>query len=129
MPLIGNVLKPLAKSVLIPLGLTAAASATDAAIDKEMFESSMTTLITWNEEMNDIMKIVQLLEESGLLIKRVSETIKNEAKEQKGGFVGILLSTLGASLLGNLLTGKGEIRAGEARLKLVRVFDAASYFN
>ena len=129
MPLIGNVLKPLAKSVLIPLGLTAAASATDAAIHKEMFESSMTTLITWNEEMNDIMKIVQLLEESGLLIKRVSETIKNEAKEQKGGFVGILLSTLGASLLGNLLTGKGEIRAGEARLKLVRVFDAASYFN
>ena len=129
MPLIGNVLKPLVKSVLIPLGLTAAASATDAAIHKEMFESSMTTLITWNEEMNDIMKIVQLLEESGLLIKRVSETIKNEAKEQKGGFVGILLSTLGASLLGNLLTGKGEIRAGEARLKLVRVFDAASYFN
>ena len=129
MPLIGNVLKPLAKSVLIPLGLTAAASATDAAIHKEMFESCMTTLITWNEEMNDIMKIVQLLEESGLLIKRVSETIKNEAKEQKGGFVGILLSTLGASLLGNLLTGKGEIRAGEARLKLVRVFDAASYFN
>ena len=129
MPLIGNVLKPLAKSVLIPLGLTAAASATDAAIHKEMFESSMTTLITWNEEMNDIMKIVQLLEESSLLIKRVSETIKNEAKEQKGGFVGILLSTLGASLLGNLLTGKGEIRAGEARLKLVRVFDAASYFN
>ena len=129
MPLIGNVLKPLAKSVLIPLGLTAAASATDAAIHKEMFESSMTTLITWNEEMNDIMKIVQLLEESGLLIKRVSETIKNEAKEQKGGFVGILLSTLGASLLGNLLTGKGKIRAGEARLKLVRVFDAASYFN
>ena len=52
--------------------------------------------------MNDIMGIVQLLEESVLLIKRVSETIKNEAKEQKGGFVGVLLSTLGASLLGNL---------------------------
>ena len=102
LPLIGNVLKPLAKSVLIPLVLTAAASATDAAIHKEIFESSMTTLITWNEEMNDIMGIVQLLEESVLLIKRVSETIKNEAKEQKGGFVGVLLSTLGASLLGNL---------------------------
>ena len=129
LPLIGNVLKPLAKSVLIPLVLTAAASATDAAIHKEIFESSMTTLITWNEEMNDIMRIVQLLEESVLLIKRVSETIKNEAKEQKGGFVGILLSTLGASLLGNLLTVKGAIRPGEARLKLVRVFDAASYFN
>ena len=129
LPLIGNVLKPLAKSVLIPLVLTSAASATDAAIHKEIFESSMTTLITWNEEMNDIMRIVQLLEESVLLIKRVSETIKNEAKEQKGGFVGILLSTLGASLLGNLLTVKGAIRPGEARLKLVRVFDAASYFN
>ena len=102
LPLIENVLKPLAKTVLIPLVLTAAASATDAAIHKEIFESSMTTLITWNEEMNDIMGIVQLLEESVLLIKRVSETIKNEAKEQKGGFVGVLLSTLGASLLGNL---------------------------
>ena len=102
LPLIGNVLKPLAKSVLIPLVLTAAASATDAAIHKEIFESSMTTLITWNEEMNDIMGIVQLLEESVLLIKRVSKTNKNEAKEQKGGFVGVLLSTLGASSLGNL---------------------------
>ena len=69
LPLIGNVLKPLAKSVLIPLGLTAAASAADAAIHKKMFGSGNTTLIISNEEMNDIMKIVKSLEESDLLIK------------------------------------------------------------
>ena len=63
--------------------------------------------------MNDIMKIVKSLEESGLLVKVVSEIIKNEAKEQKGAFSGMLLSTLGASLLGKLLTGKDTIRAGE----------------
>ena len=78
--LIGNVLKPLATSVLIPLGLTAAATATNAAIHKRTFGSCFTTLITSNEEMNDIMKIVKYFEESGLLIRDVSETIKNEAK-------------------------------------------------
>ena len=83
MPLTGNVLKPLAKSVLIPLGLTAEASATDAAIHKKMFKSGNVTLIISNEEMNDIMKIIKFLEESRLLIKGISETIKNEAKEQK----------------------------------------------
>ena len=74
-------------------------------------------LIISNEEMNDIMKIVKSLEESGLLIKGVSQTIKNEAKEQKGGFLGMLLGTLDASLLGNLLTGKGKIRAGEGTVR------------
>ena len=63
------------------------------------------------------MKMVKSLEESGLLIKDVRETIKNEAKEQKGGFLGTLLGTLGASLLGNLLTGKGTIRAGEGTVR------------
>ena len=72
------VLKPLTKSVLIPLGLTASASATDAAINKKMIGSGITTLIILNEETNDIMKIVQSFEESGLLIKGVSETIINE---------------------------------------------------
>ena len=67
--------------------------------------------------MNDIMKKVKSLEESGLLAKVVSETIKNEAKEQKEGFVGILLGTLGASLSGNLLTGKGTIRVGEGTIR------------
>ena len=80
LPLIGNVIKPLAKTVLILLGLKAAASATDAAIHKKMFVSSNTTLIVSNEEMNDIMKIDKSLEESGLLIKSVSKTIENEAK-------------------------------------------------
>ena len=88
--LLGNVLKPLAKSVLIPLGLTAAASATDAPIHKKILGSRATTLIISNEKMNVIMKLVNSLEESGLLIKGVSQTIKNEAKEQKGGFLSML---------------------------------------
>ena len=75
-----NIVKPLAKSILILLRLTAAASATDAAIHNKMFGSDIKTLIISNEEMNDIIKIVKLLEESGLLIKDVSKTIKNEAK-------------------------------------------------
>ena len=88
MSLIGNVLKALAESVLIPLGLTtaAAASTTDVVIHKKMFGSGFTTLIISNEEMNDIMKIVKSLEDSGLLIKGVSETIKNKAKEKKEDF-------------------------------------------
>ena len=88
LPLIGNVLKPLAKCVLIQLRLTAAAaSATNVAIHKKMFGSGTTILIISNEEMNDIMKIIKSLEESGLLIKGFSETIKNKAKEQTGGFL------------------------------------------
>ena len=79
-----SVLKPLAQSVLIPLGLAAPASATDAAILKKILRSGMTILIMSNEKMNDIMKIVKPLEESGLLIKDVSETIKNQVKEHKG---------------------------------------------
>ena len=78
-----------------------------------MLGSDTTTLIISNEEMNDIMKITKSLEESWLLIKGVSETIENEAKEQKGRFLRILLGTLGASLLENLLTGRGTVRAGE----------------
>ena len=117
LPLTGNVLKQLAKSVLIPLGLTAAASATDAAIHNKIFGSGMTTLIISNEEMNDIMKIVNSPEESRLLIKDVSKTIKNEGKELKGRFLGMLLSTLGASLLGNLLPGKSTISAGEGTVR------------
>ena len=67
--------------------------------------------------MNDIIKIIKSLNESGLLIKGVSQTIKNEAKEQKGGFLSMLLSTLGASLLGNLLTAEGVIEAGEGTVR------------
>ena len=75
-----NVLKPLAKSVLIPLRLTAAASAIDAGIHKKMLGSGTTTLIISNEEMEYIIKIVKSLKDSGLLLKIVSETIQNEAK-------------------------------------------------
>ena len=89
LPLILNVLKPLAKSVLIPQELMAGASATEGGIHKKMFA----TLIVCNKEINEIMKTVKSLEESGLLIKGISETIKNEAKEQKGGFIGMLLGT------------------------------------
>ena len=70
-----------------------------------------------NEEMEDIMKIVKLLENSALLLKEVSETIQNEAKEQIGGFLSILLGTLGASLLGNMLAGKGVNRAGDGIIR------------
>ena len=83
--LIKKVIKPLAKSVVIPLGLTAAASAADAGIQKKL-GSGTTTLIISNEEMNDIMEIVQTLTNSNILLKGVTKTIKNETKEQKGGF-------------------------------------------
>ena len=78
--------KPLAKSILIPLGLTASASARDSAIHEKMFGSGTTTLIFSNEEMDDIMKIVKFVEGSGLLIRGVSKTIQNEAKKKKENF-------------------------------------------
>ena len=108
---------PLAKNVLAPLGITAAPSAIDAGIKKKKTCSGSTTLIISNEEMNDIIKIVQALEDSNTLLKGVTKTIKNETKEQKGGFLSMLLGTLGASLLGNLLTGKGIVRAGTGNKK------------
>ena len=61
--------------------------------------------------MNYMIKIVQALEDSNILLKGVTKTIKNESKEQKGGFLGMLLGTLGASLLRNILAGKGIVRA------------------
>ena len=115
LPLIKSVIKSLAKSVLIPLGLTAAVSAADAGIDKKILGSghNNTALIISNDEMDNILKIVKSLEDSGVLLKGVSETIQNEAKEQRGGFLSMLLGTLGASLLGDILSkglsGKGFI--------------------
>ena len=113
--LIKDVIKPLDKSVLIPFGLTEAASAADAGIHKNVLGlgNNNTILIISNDEMKDIIKIVKSLEDSGLLFKGVSETIQNEAKEQKGGFLSMLLGTLGASLLGNILAGKGINGVGE----------------
>ena len=123
LPLIKNIIKPLAKSFLIPLGLTAAASATGAGIHKEILGSghNNTTLIISNDEMDDILKLVKSLEDSGVLLKGVSETIQHEANEQRGGFVTMLLGTLGASLLGDILSkglsGKVIIRAGEGTIR------------
>ena len=105
-----NVIKPLAKSVLSPLGLTAGALAADAAIHKKILGSgNTTTLIISNDEIMDIIKIVKFLEDSGLLLEDVTETVQNEVKEQKGELLSMVLGTLGASLLGNLLTGQGVV--------------------
>ena len=129
LPLIENELKPLlTKSTLIPLVLTSAA-ATGTTIPKKMFLSGVTTWLILDEDMN-IIKTFKSFEESGLLIKGVRPTIKNEAKEQKEGFLNMLLgalldAALGASLLGNLLTsegvtatsqGQGTIRAVEGTI-------------
>ena len=84
-------------------------------LKKNIHGSGTTTLIISNEEMNDIMKIVQALEDSNILLQGVTKTIKNETKDQKGGFLSILLGTLGAILLWNLLAGKGIIRAGTGK--------------
>ena len=118
LPLMKNVITPLAKSVLIPLGLTAAASAADAGIHKKILGSGNTTLIISNKDMEDLIKIVKPLEDSGLLINGVTELVQNEIKEQKGRFLSMLLGTLGASSLRTLLAGKGINRAGEG---IVRV--------
>ena len=77
--------------------------------------NSTTTLIISNNEMEDIIKIIRALEDSGLLLEGVTKTVQNEVKEQKGGFLSMLLGTLGASLLGNLLTSPGVNRAGKGR--------------
>ena len=116
-----KVAMPLAKSVLAPLGISAAMSAIDGSIKKKMFGSGTTTLIISNDEMDDILKIVKSLEDSNVLLKGVSETIQHEAKEQRGGFLSMLLGTLGASLLDDILSkglsGKGVIRAGEGTIR------------
>ena len=91
-------------------------SAADAGIHKKIIGSGRsTTLIISNNEIEDIIKIVKSLEDSGLLLKGVTETVQNEVKEQKGGFLSLLLYTLSASLLVNLLTGKGINRAGKGK--------------
>ena len=113
LPLMKNVIKPLANSVLIPLGLTAAASEADAGIHKKILESGTTKLTIWNDEMEDMIKIIKSPEDSGLWLKRVNKTIQNEAKEQKGGFFSMLLGTLVANLWGSILAGKKMIRAVE----------------
>ena len=75
----------------------------------------MTTVIISNDEVDDFIKIVKSLEDSGLLLKGITETVQNEVKERKRGFLGMLLGTLGASLLGNIMTGRGINRAGKGK--------------
>ena len=79
----------------------------------------MTRLVISNNEIEDIIKIVKSLDDSGSLLEGVTKTVQNDVKEQKGGFLSMLLSTLGASLLGNLLTGKGIYRAGKGKRVLM----------
>ena len=153
LPLMKSVIKPLAKSVLVPLELTAAASAADAGTHKKILGSgerpldlalphnNNTILIISNDETDDILKIVKSLEDSGVLLKGVSETIQNEDKQQRGGFLSMLLGTLGASLLGDLLTknlsDKGTSRAGEGAIRAgygskrfsLKIFDFDTSFN
>ena len=107
LPLIKKVIKPLVKSVLIPLGLTAAASVAAAGIHNKLLGSGRTTLIISNDQMKDVIKKVKSLEDLCLLLEGVSQAIQNEAKEKRGGFLSMLLGTLGADLLGNILAGKG----------------------
>ena len=122
---------PLAKNVLASLGITAAGSAIDERIKKnktkqktkkkqkknmvleEQLQTNFSTIS--NEKMNGIIKILQALEDSNILLKGITKTIKNETKKQKGRFLSMLLGTLGASLLGNLLAGKGIVRAGSGK--------------
>ena len=125
---LGRILGPLLKTGLtliknvikqfgfIASGLTAAGSGADVGIHKKILGSG-TTLVISNDERKDIIKIVKSLEDSGLLIKTASKTIQNEAKEQKRRFICILLCTLGASLLGNILSGKEINRAEEGVIR------------
>ena len=124
MPLLKSGL-PLLKSVVKPLDMlavTAAASPTDAAINKKILGSgNHATLIISNDDMQDLLKIVKSLEDSGILLDGITETVKNKVKEQKDGFKSMLLGTLGASLLGDLSTknvsGRGLIRAAEGTIR------------
>ena len=106
-----KVVIPLGKQILAPLRITTAPSAIDAGKQKKINGSGTTALTISNEEMNYIMKIFQALEDSNTLLKRATKTIKKKAKEQKGGFLSMLLGTLGASLLGHLLARKGIVKA------------------
>ena len=105
------------KNLLAPLGLSAM-SAADAGIQKSIFSGSgITTLKFGNNELNDLMKIIKILEDHNILLKGITKTAQNEVKSQRGGFLSMLMGTLGASLLGDILSrgllGKGIVRAGE----------------
>ena len=119
LPLMKCVLLLLAGSVLLPFGLLTVMLVTDAAIQKKIHGSRITALIFSNEEMEDIIKIFKSLEEIGLVIKEIIETIKNEGKKKKGGFLPMILA---ASLLGSALAGNRVIRAGEEVIRAEQDF-------
>ena len=128
-----KVAMPLAKNVLASLGLAAAMSAIDVSIQKKIHGSGV-KLIIEQEDMQDVIKIIKELENSDILLKGVSKTIENEIKEQRERFLSMLLGTLGASLLGNLLTGKGItgdgiLRAGERSKKKTKFAITFSSIN
>ena len=140
LPLMKSVLIPLAKNVLLPFWISAGMSAADPAFQKKIYESGTTALATSDEEMEGIIKIIKSLEESGLLIERISETTKkcskNKVKGHKRGFLlllgtlkRMLLGTLTATVLGSTLTGEGVIRAGERTTRVDENFNDASSFN
>ena len=133
---------PLVKNALGPLGIIGAASAIDTGIQKKIDGSGRslsTTLVISIKEMKDMMNILQALEYSNIFLKGVTKTNKNETKEQKRGLLSMLLGTLGASLLGNMLAGKGVVRAvtlnkkgkGILRAGMEKngIFDAALSFD
>ena len=140
MPLLKSGL-PLLKSAVKPLdmlGSTAAASAATAAINKKILGyGNHTTLIISNDDVQDLLKIVKSYKDSGILLNGITETVKNEVKEQEGGFISMLLGSLGASLLGDLLTkslsGRGVIRAGKGTIRAgegtIRAGYGSRYFN
>ena len=103
------------------MGLTAASLGIDAGVQKKIYCSGTATLVISNKEMDDIMKIVQTLEDSNIFLKGVTKTIKNQTKNEKGGFLNVFLGTLGASSLGDLLTknllGKGTVRGREGTIR------------
>ena len=120
-----NVLKSSAKNFLLPFGLSSGISAVDSAIQKEIYGSNRpsdsalrtTALIISNEEMEYITKIVKSLEESGLLIQEINKITKNKTKEQKDGFLSVLLGTLAASILGKALARRGIVKAGQGIIR------------
>ena len=117
-----NVLTPSAERVLVPLALPAAASATDAVNQRNIFGSRTAALIFSNKDLNNIMNIVKSLEEAGFFIKVVAETVENKAKEQMGEFLGMLAATLASSLLGSMLSGKGVLKTGERTIRVGQDF-------
>ena len=127
LPLIGNVLKPLAKNVLILSGLTATASAADEAIHKKVFGSGNTTLINSNKEINDIKKIIKSHEESGLLIKCISKTVNYETKGKREDFLECYF-IIKLVYLGKCKQVKAQLEKVKAQLEQTRILNASSSF-